>query len=153
MEKRTTLASSDSMEHRSALGKLPWLMFALVSAGLIWLLWDYYRGAAESKAATEVYMAFVPLTAALDTYQKQMGTAAPDLAALTPHYLQQMPASERIQSVNYRVSQDGMHWELTLHGGALKAHRAYLARSLSEPPQQGGVGFVGIFHGWAVFRE
>lgn len=128
-------------------------LVVLVAVRALFVTYQTYVAARDSKAADEVYFAMVELPAALERYQLRLGAPAPNLNVLIPDYLPQIPQSPAIESVEYRVTHDGRHWELTMSGSAFSASRSYDVRDSSASPKQGGAGFRGNFRGWAAYAR
>lgn len=133
----------------------------VVIATLIWLTTAYllfsayrtYRMFQVTRATDAVYSKMVSLPSALERYQQRFGSPPSNLERLIPEFLPSIPSSPGIDSVNYRTTPDGKHWELTLIGHSLGATRTYLVRPSWVSPMQGGAGFIGIFHGWTVYSH
>ena len=97
--------------------------------------------------------AFHPVVNALGEFQSKNGSLPSDLTQLVPTYLPQLPSAPVADSVDYRVSPDGIGWQLSVRSKIRGRLELFVQRSSREFTPEERQQCVGGFHGWLVFKQ
>ena len=90
---------------------------------------------------------------ALEDYQRDHNAVATNLAQLVPRYLETLPNSPYVESIEYRVLTNGHHWEIRALSRALKPPRLYVRRATNVYSDEEREKMHDIVHGWAIFLK
>lgn len=75
----------------------------------------------------KIHGAFFPLVRAIEHYCEDRGEAPPDLAALLPEYLAEMPSSRFVSEVSFSAASAERRWRLVLASTSTGKRRLYIA--------------------------
>lgn len=101
-----------------------------------------------------IHGVFYPVAMGLNEFQKDTGSAARELAQITPKYISEIPNLGIVDKIGYTRSPDGQNWELSLYSTALTPPRYYVARSSQKYTESEEKRVMLRYHSiWTVLKE